>query len=91
MDYIVGDQIVLPSEETERFVEKPWRLPGCYICFATNSISLEVADLPALKNKFITFGSFNSLIKINEKVILFLGANPALCSWITVVFKDEAS
>ena len=47
IDYIVGDHIVLPTDESDRFVEKPYGFVGCYLCFGAHDILTEVSELPA--------------------------------------------
>ena len=69
IDYILGDPIVTPICEEEHFVERIFRLPETYICFSRPDIELPICELPAKKNGFVTFGCFNSLIKINDQVI----------------------
>jgi predicted O-linked N-acetylglucosamine transferase (SPINDLY family) len=69
MDYILSDRWVLPPEEEGSFVEKPWRLPDSYYCFTPPDMLVEVGNLPALKNAYITFGCFNNLTKLNDRVI----------------------
>ena len=41
-----------------------------------------MSELPALTNNFVTFGSFNSLIKINEQVLF---------SWAKILSAIEGS
>jgi len=69
MDYILADRWVLPHEEEGNFVERPWRLPDAYYCFSPPDIALEVGSLPALREGQITFGCFNNLTKVNDRVI----------------------
>lgn len=69
MDYILADRWVLPPDEESAFVEKPWRLPDSYYCFTPPDIPVEMGSLPALKKAYITFGCFNNLTKLNDRVI----------------------
>lgn len=32
MDWIIADSVVLPPEDEAHYIEKPLRLPGCYLC-----------------------------------------------------------
>ncbi|MDP2380959.1 MAG: hypothetical protein Q8M35_10845, partial [Pseudohongiella sp.] len=68
-DYILADRYALPPGEEAHFVEKPWRMPGSYICFSPPTVPVDVGALPALRNGYVTFGSFNNLNKINEQVV----------------------
>jgi predicted O-linked N-acetylglucosamine transferase (SPINDLY family) len=69
IDYIIGDPYVTPESESDHFVEKIWALPQTYCCFSPPRGAPEVTMLPALANGFVTFGCFNNLAKVNNKVI----------------------
>ena len=69
IDYIIGDAYVTPPSEEGHFSEKIKRLPENYICMTPPDVGVEVQDLPAFKNGYITFGSFNNFSKVNESVI----------------------
>ena len=69
MDYFIGSPETTPKEEEKYYVEKVLRLPEISQCLTVPEFELDVSDLPAKKNNFITFGSFNQLSKINNEVI----------------------
>ena len=70
IDYIIVDPFVVADQEQEKlFAEKVWKLPDIWNSFTKPNYTIEVATLPAIKNDFITFGSFNHLNKINNSVI----------------------
>jgi len=69
IDYIIADPQVLPAAEERYFVEQPWRLPDCYLCFTAPHEALHVGGLPLLANAYVTFGCFNKLTKINDAVV----------------------
>jgi len=69
MDYILCDRISIPENEQRYFVEKPWYLPHTRLCFTAPNLPLPVAELPALRNGFITFGCFNNLNKMSDAVV----------------------
>lgn len=70
MDYIIGDPWTTPEEYKNFYVEKILQLPKIWCHLSTSDIkNLTTADTPALKNNYITFGSFNHLHKINSDVI----------------------
>ncbi len=69
MDYVLVDSITLKPEQTIDFVEKPWYLPDCYLCFTPPDLPIPVSPLPALAQPFVTFGCFNNTAKINPNVI----------------------
>jgi predicted O-linked N-acetylglucosamine transferase (SPINDLY family) len=69
MDYILGDRWVLPPDEAVQFIEKPWRLPDCYLCFTPPEAVLSPGPLPRAESGHITFGCFNNLWKMNDAVV----------------------
>jgi len=69
IDYILGDPVTLPDREQTHFRERIFRLAGTYFCFSLPSNAPDVSPLPALKAGAVTFGCFNSLAKINTRVI----------------------
>jgi len=69
MDYILADPWALPVGEEDQFTETPWRLPETYICFTPPQANVEEGPLPALADGRITFGCFNNLAKVTDRVI----------------------
>ena len=57
------------EEEEKNYIEKILRFTEISQCFTPPSFNNEISSLPAIKNNYITFGSFNNLSKINNKVI----------------------
>ena len=69
MDYYLADPFFLPPGKfDDQFTEKIVHLPAI-APFSPSDLSPPVNTLPALKNGYITFGSFNRLNKINSSVI----------------------
>jgi protein O-GlcNAc transferase len=69
VDYLIADPWTLPATEEGNFTEKIWRLPETRLCFTAPDVEHAVAPLPALSNGHITFGCFNNLTKVNDKVV----------------------
>lgn len=69
IDYLIADPWTLPESEEQQFTEHIWRLPETRLCFTPPEMQLSVASLPALNNKYITFGCFNNLAKMNDSVV----------------------
>jgi protein O-GlcNAc transferase len=69
MDYLLADRFVVPAGEEGHFSERVWRLPDCYLCFTPPDDAPAVGPLPALATGRVTFGCFNNLSKLNERVI----------------------
>lgn len=69
IDYLIADPWTLPNTEEIYFTEKIWRLPETRLCFRPPDEDVAVSPLPALANGYITFGCFNNLTKMNDKVV----------------------
>lgn len=69
MDYVLGDLQAIPTEIEHHFSEAVWRMPDSYLCFSAPDYSVNVAPLPALSTRHVTFGSFNNLTKLNDAVV----------------------
>ena len=72
IDYLLGDPYVTPVAEDHHFCERVWRLPETYLCFTPPALDIEVGELPAMSNGYVTFGCFNNLSKLNDAVIALL-------------------
>ena len=69
MDYVLADRFVAPVADAGHFTETLWRMPESYLCFTPPSVPLAVGPLPALAHGYITFGCFNNLTKVNDRVV----------------------
>lgn len=69
MDYILGNRWLLPKTESRLYTEQVWHLPDAHLCFTPPRQAVEVLGLPALQTGFVTFGCFNKLEKINDRVV----------------------
>ena len=69
MDYILGDKWMLPPEEASHFVEKGWCLSGAHSCLTPPEEGVRIEALPALRNKWVTFGTLNNPTKMNDPVV----------------------
>lgn len=69
IDYRLTDALADPPGESDPFyTEKLWRLPNGLHCFQFEDLP-DVSPPPALKNGFVTFGSFNNFAKASAKTI----------------------
>jgi predicted O-linked N-acetylglucosamine transferase (SPINDLY family) len=70
IDYIIGDPIVTPEEHKDFYIEKILQLPNIWCHLSTSDIKqISTSHTPAIDNNYITFGSFNNMNKIYNKVI----------------------
>ena len=70
MDYRITDSLTDPIPfADELHSEKLLRLPDSQWCFRPFGTPLEIDPLPARKNGFVTFGSFNNLAKASDTLL----------------------
>jgi protein O-GlcNAc transferase len=69
MDYIIADRFIVPPGDERHYTETPWRMPDSYLCFTPPEIAPPANELPARRNGYVTFGSCNNLLKVNNTVI----------------------
>jgi protein O-GlcNAc transferase len=70
IDYrLMTDAIIDPPDALGTYVEESVYLPGGMACFRPPQVSPLVRSLPAEANGFVTFGSFNSHIKITDAML----------------------
>lgn len=69
IDYLIADPWTLPQSEEANFTEKIWRLPETRLCFTPPDVNVAINPLPALTNGYLTFGCFNNLSKMNDRVV----------------------
>jgi predicted O-linked N-acetylglucosamine transferase (SPINDLY family) len=69
MDYRLTDLRADPPGVTDPYyTEQLVRLPRCFFCYQP-AADPAVTPLPALKNGYVTFGSFNSFFKVTPQAI----------------------
>jgi predicted O-linked N-acetylglucosamine transferase (SPINDLY family) len=77
IDYRLTDPYLDPHGQTDEFyTERSIRLPHTFWCYQPTIDTPQANALPALKNGYITFGCFNSFVKVTE---------PALRLWAEVL------
>src|SRR5204862_472277 len=69
MDYILGDEFVIPRDAEPFYPERVFRFPETYVCYDPPGDAPEVAALPATSRGFVTFGCFNNPAKLNAVLI----------------------
>jgi predicted O-linked N-acetylglucosamine transferase (SPINDLY family) len=69
MDYVLADHYTIPAGKETYYREQVLRMPNGYVCYDPPTNSPEAGPLPAAKNGYICFGSFNKPAKITPRVI----------------------
>ncbi len=69
MDWFITDRWETPAGFDRFYSERLLRLPDGYVCYGPPSYAPEVAPLPAMQNGRVTFGCFNNLAKVTDRVI----------------------
>ncbi|WP_023649209.1 peptide transporter [Candidatus Pelagibacter ubique] len=69
MDYLIADKNLIYEEERKCYSEKIIYLPNIWNCHSGLNSVRSQSDTPCIKEKNITFGSFNNFNKINDRVI----------------------
>ena len=69
MDYLIADRNLIYKDEEKNYSENIIYLPNIWNCHSGLNSERSESEAPCLKEKNITFGSFNNFNKINDKVI----------------------
>lgn len=69
IDYLLAGPWDIPSTEAAEFSESIWRLPHTRFCFSRPAVVVPVVPLPALSTGYVTFGCFNNLNKLDDRVV----------------------
>ena len=64
IDYVLADPVAAPNSVQDQFSEVILRLPETFFCFTppAESSKLTINPLPAIQNRFITFGDRKSVV-----------------------------
>jgi protein O-GlcNAc transferase len=70
VDYRITDRFADPPNTTETFgTETLWRLPDAFFVYVPPNIAPPPSPLPMLTSGHITFGSFNTFVKIRPIIV----------------------
>lgn len=69
IDYVLCNRWLVPENEEDQWVERPWRLPDTHWCYTMPKADIPVVPTPALGGAPFTFGSYNNFEKINDASI----------------------
>jgi protein O-GlcNAc transferase len=69
IDYRLTDILADPPESQKFYTEQLVYLPDGFLCYSPPDFAGPVMSLPALRNGYITFGSFNKISKIHPSIM----------------------
>ncbi len=69
MDYFLTDRISSPESSAAHYSERLLYLPDTRLCLCQPIFASGVSPLPAVKNKHMTFGSFQALLKMTDATL----------------------
>ena len=70
IDYFITDPVSVPIDKQYYFSEKVYYLPNTRLCFSPPHHEIATPNnLPSIHNGYITFGCFQNLGKINDKIL----------------------
>ncbi len=87
IDYLFSDGVSIPKENRHLFAETVVDLP-CSMTFDAPAYAPAVGPLPALATGVVTFGSFNRVAKISDRVIRIWSEVLAVVPESRLVMKD---
>ncbi|MBI5942243.1 MAG: tetratricopeptide repeat protein [Caulobacterales bacterium] len=89
IDYLFTDPVHIPAWARPLFAEKAYDLP-CNITFEPPGYAPAVADLPARRQGFVTFGSLNRFVKITTELLDLWAGILAEVPGSRLLLKDAA-
>ena len=69
IDYRLTDSILDSPQSQEFYIEESVYLPGGISCYKPPDFAPSIGPLPAARNGYITFASFNNSCKINDHIM----------------------
>ena len=69
IDYLIADTNLIRENEEKYYTEKIIKLSNIWSTHSGFDLTRNYQESPLLKNKYITFGSFNNFMKISDEVI----------------------
>jgi len=69
MDVVLADPVSVPAEDEWHFTERVHRLPHTRLCFSPPLTAIDVAPSPAETAGRVTYGCFQPLSKVSDRVL----------------------
>jgi protein O-GlcNAc transferase len=82
IDWIIGDEFVVPEDEESAYSETVARLPQSYLSFDVVYEAPPIVPPPCLSNGYVTFGSLISQYKITPEVY---------AAWATILKESQTA
>ena len=94
MDYMISDENCIKDNEYHNYTEKIICLPKIWNSMSKPSELPPISELPCLKSKIFTFGSFNNFQKISSKTIeiwskILINTNSRLVLKNSIIDNEE--
>ncbi|HUT33834.1 MAG TPA: tetratricopeptide repeat protein [Planctomycetota bacterium] len=90
LDYLIGDEWVVPPDEERFYTERIVRVPGSYLTFEVTHPAPDVVPPPCLSRGALTFGSLASQYKLTPQVLETWAAILTRCPGSRLVIKNAA-
>ena len=69
VDYRFTDAIADTEDQQQYYTEKLVFLPNGFLCYDPGEAMLPLKPLPMINNKYVTFGCFNNVNKLNPMIV----------------------
>lgn len=75
IDFLLADRVSVPASLRGQFTEAIWYLPDTRFCFTppADDVRFRPTPPPAVRNRHVTFGSFQNQMKLNDAVMAAWG------------------
>jgi protein O-GlcNAc transferase len=78
VDFMISDAYETPNDLAPLYSERLLRMPHGYACWTPPDDAPDPGELPFLRNGYVTFGSFNSMMKMTA---------PTLAAWSSILAR----
>lgn len=89
MDYRLTDPWLDPPAAQAQYVEELAYLDGGYVCYRPPENTPAPSPLPALRNGYVTFASFNNHLKMNDDTVALWSQVLHVCAGSRMLLKCQ--
>lgn len=90
IDVRIVDAVTDPPGTEALMTERPLRLDGCFVCYRPAPEAPAVSPPPSASRGFVTFGSFNSMPKLNDPLLRAWARVLAAVPGSRLILKNKA-